>query len=279
MITNTTLTQYLHQWGATAVPFCSKRHSSLFTTEHINKAIGLLNQCAALRSVMLLHGANGVGKSHLASYWIHQLNPKEYLSLTITQASINSSGVVALLLEQLGHPLRLRQGQNLNQFSKAIKELDPILPVLVLDEAQQYNPSTLEEIRLLLGLNLPTQPTFALIMIGEDYLLKTLTLQSQRALQSRVALKYQLPLLNRNQTLLYLQYQLKEVGILQDCFAEAAVDLIFAASQGTQRIINHISSQAWIMASEKKQTTITAQEVQDAIEMIPGAQPQKTSTH
>jgi type II secretory pathway predicted ATPase ExeA len=50
---------------------------------------------------------------------------------------------------------------------KALAELGRLTPVLVLDEAQQYPPGALEEIRLLLGLNLTRQPTFALVLLGD----------------------------------------------------------------------------------------------------------------
>jgi type II secretory pathway predicted ATPase ExeA len=57
----------------------------------------------------------------------------------------------------------------------------------VLDEAQNYSEPTLEEVRLLLGLNLPEQPTFTLILLGDEYLLASLKLRNQRALFSRLA--------------------------------------------------------------------------------------------
>jgi hypothetical protein len=37
---------------------------------------------------------------------------------------------------------------------------------------------------MLLGLNLPEQPAFALILVGDPYLLSTLRLRSHRALYS-----------------------------------------------------------------------------------------------
>jgi hypothetical protein len=38
--------------------------------------------------------------------------------------------------------------------------------------------SALEDIRMLLGLNLPEQPAFALILVGDPYLLATLRLRT-----------------------------------------------------------------------------------------------------
>jgi hypothetical protein len=42
--------------------------------------------------------------------------------------------------------------------------------MLLLDEAQNYAVSATEDLRMLLGLNLPEQPAFALILVGDAYL-------------------------------------------------------------------------------------------------------------
>ena len=56
-----------------------------------------------------------------------------------------------------------------------------------MDDAQNATHGTLEELRLLLGLNLPSQPTFALVLIGDEYLLGQLQLRNHRALCSRLS--------------------------------------------------------------------------------------------
>ena len=87
MIAERTLAQAAHAWGAQAVPFSDQPKTELFRTASIDRATALLNQSAALRSVMLLSGENGVGKSALAGRWLRALEPKAYFPLCITQAS------------------------------------------------------------------------------------------------------------------------------------------------------------------------------------------------
>ena len=63
------------------------------------------------------------------------------------------------------------------------QELERRILVVILDEAQNYSQPSLEEVRLLLGLNLPEQPAFALVLIGDEYLLGQLeAAQPARAL-------------------------------------------------------------------------------------------------
>jgi type II secretory pathway predicted ATPase ExeA len=80
--------------------------------------------------------------------------------------------------------------------------------VFTLDEAQNYRLSALEELRMLLGLNLPEQPAFALILVGDCYLLSTLRLRSHRALYSRIAAHAPLEPLSRSEVEPYLEHQL-----------------------------------------------------------------------
>jgi hypothetical protein len=80
--------------------------------------------------------------------------------------------------------------RNLISIEEALAELERRTLVLAMDEAQNYSHDALEEIRLLLGLNLPERPAFALLLVGDDYLLGTLRLRHHRALYSRISAHY-----------------------------------------------------------------------------------------
>ena len=122
--------------------------------------------------------------------------------------------------------------------------------MLLLDEAQNYSMSALEDIRMLLGLNLPEQPAFALILVGDPYLLSTLRLRSHRALYSRIAAHARIEGLSRSEVEPYLEHQLRQVGIERPCFEPAAVELLASASEGIPRTINLVARAAWIQAAK-----------------------------
>ena len=63
MIAERTLAQAAHVRGAQGIPFNDEPKTELFRTASMERATTLLNQSAALRSLMLLSGENGVGKS------------------------------------------------------------------------------------------------------------------------------------------------------------------------------------------------------------------------
>jgi hypothetical protein len=101
MIAERTLAHAAHAWGAHGIPFNDEPKSELFLTASIERATTLLNQSAALRSLMLLSGENGVGKSALAGRWLRCLEPKAYFPVCITQASLTGIGLLSLFLQKL----------------------------------------------------------------------------------------------------------------------------------------------------------------------------------
>jgi general secretion pathway protein A len=219
---------------------------------------------------MLLSGENGVGKSALAGRWLRALEPKAYFSVCITQASLTGIGLLALFLQKLGKAPRHQHSASLKLLEEAFGELGRMVPVLLLDEAQNYTLSALEEVRMLLGLNLPEQPAFALILVGDGYLLSTLRLRSHRALYSRIAAHGRLENLSRSEVEPYLEHQLRQVGIERPCFEPAAVDLLANASEGVPRTPNLVARAAWIQAAKDKSLHISAPHVQGALELVPG---------
>lgn len=261
----------MHQWGARSIPFTDQHKPELFETDQFIEAMEFLYQSAALRSVMLLSGINGVGKSALIAQWTAQLEPKAYLPLIITHASLGASGVLSMLLSKLGQGPAYRRSTALSRIEDAIRMLGSVTPVIILDDAQNYTASTLEEIRLLLGLNLPAQSAFSLIMVGDTYLLDSLRMQSRRALYTRIAISYQLAPLKPCQIKDYFTHALQKAGIEKECFDDTAIDIITAASNGVPRTINILARTAWIEASRQQSTVITTAHVNNALRLVPSA--------
>jgi type II secretory pathway predicted ATPase ExeA len=261
----------LRHWGARAVPFTDQPGDTPFPSPGWDQALKLLNQTTALRSLMLLTGDNGVGKSALAAHWLAGLEPKAYLPLVITQATLSASGLLAVLSRKLGQTPSFFRSRTLHGLEEAFKQLGRLTPVLVLDEAQIYPPGALEEVRLLMGLNLARQPVFALILIGDNYLQDTLRLQQHKALYSRISAQCQLHPLDRSQVESYLVHGFRQVGLERPCLHPAAVDLLAGASTGIPRLLNLLARAAWIAAAQANLNTINPEQVQTALDLVPAA--------
>jgi len=262
---------YARNWGATAVPFGPLSELQWVSVPAQERAITLLNQTAALRGVMLLSGGNGMGKSSLVGRWVRQLDSRLYTPINLTQATLSSSGLLASLARSLGKRASFRRERNLDELSAYLSEHERQTLLIVLDDAQNCTHSTLEELRLLLGLNLPSQPTFALVLIGDEYLLGQLQLRNHRALCSRLGAHHMLCPWTAEEIQTYLKKALEAVGINRSrVFDAAAVDLLVRATAGVPRSVCLLARAAWLEAARADAKEITAQTMQQAMEQVPG---------
>lgn len=266
-----TLQLYARQWGATAVPFAELADGAWLDTPCTQRAAELLHQTALLRGVMLLAGPNGVGKSVLLHRWLRQLDQRLFHPLVLTHATLTGSSILAALSLKLGKAPGHRRERNLQAIEEALAELERKTLLLVLDEAQNYRLSALEEVRLLLGLNLPECPVFALILAADDYLLSTLRLRHHRALYSRISCHHALKPWTAAEAARYLQTSLAAVGLTREVFEPPAVELLVSASGGLARSLCLLARAAWIAAAAQAAHTITPAHVQHALDQVPCA--------
>jgi type II secretory pathway predicted ATPase ExeA len=265
------LDRYARSWGATAIPFGPGSDTQWIPIASQQRAVSLLDQTAALRGVMLLSGGNGLGKSTLVGRWVRQLETRLYTPVNLTQATLSSSGLLATLARNLGKRGSLRRERNLEDLSSYLGEHERQTLVIVMDDAQNATHAALEELRLLLGLNLPSQPTFALILIGDEYLLGQLQLRNHRALCSRLSAHHLLSPWTFEDIQAYLTTGLQAVGIHRaQVFEPAAVDLLVRATAGVPRSVCLLARAAWLEAARADLRDINAQILQQALEQVPG---------
>jgi len=269
MTSDTDLQHLARQWGASHVPFAPLSDKDWLETPAVQEAFTHLTQCATLRSVMLLSGPNGVGKSALAGRWMRSLDERIFHPLCLTQATLSGSGILSSLALKLGKPASFRRERNLQLIEESLQELDRRIVLIVLDEAQNYTHGSLEEVRLLLGLNLPQAPAFALILIGDEYLLSTLKLRNHRALYSRLACHVSLPPWTPPQCAQYLSSALQSAGLSSQSLEPAAIELLSSASGGLPRSLNLLARAAWIHAATQGAQKIAAAHVHNAMETVP----------
>ena len=268
---NLELSLLARQWGASAVPFGELSDEAWLETPQSQCALALLDQTATLRSVMLLAGPNGVGKSAVVGRWLHRLDRRLFCPLLLTHASLSGCGLLSALASKLGKRAAFRREANLALIEAALAELGPVVPLILLDEAQSFGYSSLEEVRLLLGLNLADPPAFGLVLIGDEYLLGALRLRQHRSLFSRIACHWSLGPWTAPLVAQYVQQSFGAVGINRQAIEPAALNLLTSASSGLARSLCLLGRAAWIEAASTGAQTIQPPHVQAAIERVPGA--------
>ena len=110
--------------------------------------------------------------------------------------------------------------------------------VLIIDEAQNMDAETLEELRLLSNINADKHLVLQLILIGQPELLAILQRHELRQLAQRVSVDYQLHPLGYKETTAYIHHRLKVAGGDEELFDKYAVAAVYYHSGGTPRLIN-----------------------------------------
>jgi len=266
--------ELLRAWGLIRVPFLTEEKATeLFESSGSKDARTLLDTTAALRGVMTLTGSPGVGKSTLVKTWMRHLDPERHQTLLITQSSLTASGVLEMLLSKLGERPRFKRSASLLLLEKHLADIDPINLIVILDDAQNYPSTALEDIRMLLGLGGKHRSAFALVLLGDEYLMDSLTLSVQRALYSRISAAATLEPLQREEIAPYLNWNVSRAGLDREIFEPAAIDLLAEASDGNPRTLNLLAQAAWIAAARTHSQTqsVASDHIHIALRQVPSA--------
>lgn len=120
--------------------------------------------------------------------------------------------------------------------------------VLIIDEAQNLEPSTLEELRVIANINADKDQVLQLIFVGSQEIRDTLRLPKLAALAQRISVNYHLSSLNEEEMVEYVQHRLRVAGGDPDLFDASALHLIFKLSGGIPRVINTLCDAALVQS-------------------------------
>jgi len=117
--------------------------------------------------------------------------------------------------------------------------------ILILDEAQNFHATLLEEIRLLSNMEVAGEKLLHIFLVGQPQLLENVKMPSLGQLKQRLGIMYNLLPLNRLETELYIHKRLSIAGAHEvDIFRGDALDEIFVCAKGFPRLINVICDNA-----------------------------------
>ena len=120
--------------------------------------------------------------------------------------------------------------------------------VVIVDEAQNLSPETLEQVRLLTNLETASHKLLQIILIGQPELREVLGRMELRQLAQRVTGRYHLDPLSKAETASYVNHRLRVAGANGEVFTAAALREVHRLSTGIPRIINVISDRALLGA-------------------------------
>ncbi len=224
-----------------------------------------------LRGFMALVAEPGMGKTTLLNRLMEELH-ETARTVFLFQTQCNSRELLRYLLSELGVE---SESMDVVSMHRALNEilfqemLNGRRFVLIIDEAQNLDASTLETIRLLSDFETSHAKLIQIVLAGQPQLIETLLRPNLSQLRQRIAILTNLEPLCASETSQYIEHRLRAAGSPNGAiFTPDAVALIAERSHGIPRSINNLCFNALQMGFSEGCDTIDARVVQAAAEKL-----------
>lgn len=137
--------------------------------------------------------------------------------------------------------------------------------VLIVDEAQNMDVSTLEELRMLSNVNVDKHHVLQLVLVGQPELRDMLRRPDLRQFAQRISADYHIRPLNKLETAEYIEHRLSVAGVDEELFRSDSYSLIHEHTGGVPRLINILCDTALVYAFGAQQKTIDARLILDVV--------------
>ena len=226
----------------------------LFMSERHAEALAhLLYGITEAGGFIQLTGEVGTGKTTVVRSLLERM-PKHADVAVILNPQLTPIQFVLTICEELGMFVRDEDAESLKDLIDLLNKrlLDAHAKgrrvVVIVDEAQNLSPETLEQVRLLTNLETASQKLLQIILIGQPELREVLDRVELRQLAQRITGRYHLDPLSKTETSSYVNHRLKVAGANGEIFTASALREVHRLSKGIPRIINVICDRALLGA-------------------------------
>jgi len=249
-------------FGRDLAPGMLHRHSS-----H-NEAVARITWCISERSIGVVTGEVGAGKTVSVRTVLHGIDPSKHTVIYLPNPMIGVRGIHEAIVtafgqqpSHLGSRLTAQTGLAL----AAEREERGRTPVLVIDEAHLLGYEQLEAIRMLTNQAMDQDSPLACLLVGQPTLRRTMKLAVLAALEQRTALRYTMPGMTKTETASYIKHHLGLAGRSDQLFTDDAVTLIHTTSRGFPRAVNNLCLQALVATFAGGKSLVDEKAAQSAV--------------
>jgi general secretion pathway protein A len=220
---------------------------------------------------VVITGEIGSGKTTLIETFLRELE-KDVVVAQISQTQISPLEFLQSVLVQFGFtPFKMKKAEllaTLNNF--LIEQYNARRKVvLIVDEAQNLSQGTLEEIRMLSGIETTKEKVLRIILAGQPEMNSKLDSPELVQLTQRVRLRFHLSALSAEDSRGYILHRLEVAGSGgREIFAEDSYPLIHRYTGGVPRLINTLCETAMMAAFTHERDQVLTEDVQAAIDEL-----------
>jgi general secretion pathway protein A len=245
----------------------------LFMTHGHREALAQLTYGIQERKGFILLSAEvGTGKTTLLQALRRELDGSNTAVAYVSNSMLPFQGILEYMLEEFeiakpgeSHAQRLVTLQNfLVERFRAGQNT-----VLILDEAQNLYPQSLEQIRLLSNFETTKEKILQILLVGQPELRAKLELPDLRQLSQRIGMRCTIPPLTVTGTRNYIRSRLRGGGAKDaGLFTDAALTRIAEYAGGIPRIINTICDHSLLIGYADQTRRIDREIVDEAIQYL-----------
>jgi general secretion pathway protein A len=221
---------------------------------------------------IVITGEVGAGKTTLVRNLFRKLETNRIIAAQIVNTHLNSDDVLRSVVAAFGLPfddpsktsLLARLEQFLRYSDKQGKRV-----LLVVDEAQNLTPQTVEELRMLSNFQTNEKSLLQTFLLGQPEFRRTLHSEGMQQLRQRVIATYHLGPMDAAETQLYIEHRLLTAGWKGDpVITPDAYAAIYEYSGGIPRKINTLCDRLFLMGYLEELHQFGADEVREVIKDI-----------
>ncbi len=243
--------------------YLSRNHREVFA--HL--LYGIEDRCG----FVAITGEVGTGKTTVLRTLLDDLDNENYRLAFIFNPCLSVLDLLRSIQREFGIESDASEVgdlvHSLNQFLLQQRR-DGRTVVLVIDEAQNLDPSVLEQIRLLSNLETDADKLIQIVLVGQPELGILLKRRNMRQLNQRIVVRYHLGTMDLHDTCEYVRHRLTVAGGDDEIFTPAALKKVYRFSGGLPRLINVLCGRALLLGFSRDSKIITARMVAAAIKEV-----------
>lgn len=166
--------------------------SLLYHSKGHKEALGRLHLMVENNNLGVLTGEVGSGKSTLIRSLFQKLDAKRYFPIYMSLTGLKPRDFYGELLRHVGEEIPFSAAKAKRLWAQTLEsrqEQGDKSLVVVVDEAQEMNPSMLSEIRFVVNHQMDSCSLFPLILVGQPEFRRTLRLKKYEAIAQRIPMQ------------------------------------------------------------------------------------------
>jgi len=244
---------YLQYYGLKEAPFdiTPNPRFLFFSLKHREAFNHLLYGIRERKGFVQITGEVGAGKTTLVRNLLHNLPSEQIIAAHIVNTNLDSDDTLRMVVSAFGLPYEISSKPDLlTRLKQSLRAADQQgkRALLVVDEAQNLTPRTVEELRMLSNFQTDDKSLLQTFLLGQPEFRTTLHSASMLQLRQRVIASYHLGPMDAAETQAYIEHRLHTVGWNGDpSFTAGAHAAIFAYTGGIPRKTNTLCDRLLLM--------------------------------